>query len=253
MIPRPERIQQLTHIAHRPCSSSAHRNTAPRSGRKATLARDATLARKATFARDAILFVPVVALLMVWAVRTTPLGSPVPETATVAAHTVTPECVSAEDMARRYGWEGDWREYMMEVKELNGWDRWPILHIGDPVIVPDYRSHEEVAYGSVAGPAQQIQSIEASYPADAADDPAAAGSTYQNSSAADSRNQQLDRSESLRPSTGRPVGADILPASPPIAERQLRGRRQGRAARTIFHGGNHDSTIAATSNSATDR
>jgi len=234
---RPERIsQQPSSADQRPRHSSVRRHSPTRSGREALL--------------NFLLFV-VVALLMVWAAHSR-LGSSLPEVTTVAVHIVTPECVSAEDMARRYGWEGDWREYMMAVKELNGWERCPILHVGDPVFVPDFRTREVVPHGSVGGPTRQSHRRRAEACPAVADDHAAAGSTYKNSSAVDSLNQQLDRVSPRSGETGRPVGAEILPASPPIAERQIRGRRQGRAARTIFHGGNHDST-AATPNSATDR
>ena len=212
--------QQPTSTDQGMSHTSARRNATTRSGREAFL-----------------FFAVAVPLLMVWAARTLTMGTPATPVTAIAVHTVTPQCVSAEDMARQYGFEGDWRENMMAVKELNGWDRWPILHVGDPVFVPDYRSNEEVAYGSV-GPTQQSHSVgsaELSDPADPADDPAAAGSTHQNSSAV--TNQQLDRSESLRPGTGRPVEADNLPASLPASERQIRGSRQGRAARTNPHGG----------------
>jgi len=235
MISRPGHMQQPTST-----DQSLSRTSADRSLSRTNKRRNATTrsGREATFAREALLFVVVALLLMVWAAHTTRLGSSLPEVTTVAVHTVTPQCVSAEDMARAYGFRGDWREYMMAVKELNRWDRWPILHVGDPVFVPDYRSNEEVAYGSV-GPTQQSHRRRAeAYPADPADDHAAAGSTHQNSSAVDSRNQQLDRRETLRSSiTGRPVEADILPASLPASERQIRGSRQGRAARPNPHGG----------------
>jgi hypothetical protein len=58
-----------------------------------------------------------------------------------AAHIITPDCVSGEDMARAYGWTGDWREFAYEIRRLNGWADWPFLHAGDEVIVPDYRTH----------------------------------------------------------------------------------------------------------------
>jgi len=208
---RPERIsQQPISTDQRPRHSSARRHSQPRSGRDA-------------------LFV-VVALMMVWTARTLTMGTPATPVTAVAVHTVTPQCVSAEDMARAYGWGGDWREYMMAVKELNGWDRWPILHVGDPVFVPDFRTREEAPYGSLAGPTQQsYRRRPEAYPA-VADDHAAAGSTHKN----DLTNQQLDRVSPRSGETGRPVEAHVLLASPPIAERQLRGRRQGRAARTYL-------------------
>ena len=228
MISRPGHMQQPTSTDQSLSRTSADRSRCRTSDRRHSPTRSG---REATFAREALLFVVVALLLMVWAAHTTRLGSSLPEVTTVAVHTVTPQCVSAEDMARAYGFRGDWREYMMAVKELNGWDRWPILYGGDPVFVPDYRSNEEVAYGSV-GPTQQSHRRRAeAYPAGSGgiisgitSDPS--GSTHQNSSAVDSRNQQLDRRETLRPSTGRPVEAHVLLASP---------QRQGRAARPILH------------------
>ncbi len=63
-------------------------------------------------------------------------------TITVAVHTITSDCVSAERMARHYGWTGDWRAFSYETEQLNGWDRWPLLHLGEQILVPDYRNHQ---------------------------------------------------------------------------------------------------------------
>ena len=71
-----------------------------------------------------------------------------PEPQIVAAiHTIAPESVSAEEIARQYGWRGDWRDYMEQMRRLNGWDSWPFLHAGEKIIVPDYRDHGGRAVG----------------------------------------------------------------------------------------------------------
>jgi multisubunit Na+/H+ antiporter MnhG subunit len=62
-----------------------------------------------------------------------------PQTFAVVTHTITADCVSAQDMAHAYAWEGDWRDYAAEVERLNGWTRWPVLQLGQRVRVPDYR------------------------------------------------------------------------------------------------------------------
>lgn len=59
--------------------------------------------------------------------------------ACAAIHTITPESVSAQEISRAYGWRGDWRDYMEQMRRLNGWDSWPLLHAGEKIIVPDYR------------------------------------------------------------------------------------------------------------------
>ena len=74
-------------------------------------------------------------------------GVPIWATRPCAIHTITQDCLSAEDMARAYGFEGDWRQYEWEVRRLNQWERWPTLHLGDRVIVPDYRNHQNAHRG----------------------------------------------------------------------------------------------------------
>ena len=49
---------------------------------------------------------------------------------------ISAQLVSAEDMARWAGWTGDWREYAWQVRQANGWERWPLLHEGDQVVLP---------------------------------------------------------------------------------------------------------------------
>jgi hypothetical protein len=56
-----------------------------------------------------------------------------------AIHTISADCVSAQQMAERYGWAGDWREYMEMTRRLNGWEQWPYLHAGEEIVVPEYR------------------------------------------------------------------------------------------------------------------
>ena len=80
-------------------------------------------------------------------------GIPIGAEPRAVIHTITQDCVSAEDMARAYGFEGDWREYSFEIRRLNQWERWPTLHLGDRVIVPDYRmmKSRRARYGGRAG------------------------------------------------------------------------------------------------------
>ena len=70
---------------------------------------------------------------------------PNPCTATVAVHRITTECYTAPEITRRYGWQGDWRDYMVRVQQLNRWDRWPMLHRGDDMLVLDYRTHQSAS------------------------------------------------------------------------------------------------------------
>lgn len=89
-------------------------------------------------------------------------GVPLWATQPCAIHTITRDCLSAEDMARAYGFDGDWRQYEWEIRKLNQWARWPTLHLGDRVIVPDYRepaggpdraeNHADGLLDRVAGP-----------------------------------------------------------------------------------------------------
>ncbi len=201
MTSRPERIsQQPTSTTHRSRRTSADQSLSRTSARRHSPTRSGRVAifsRQATFARDAIFLLPVVALLMVWAARTLAMGTPATPVTAFAAHTVTPQCVSAEDMARAYGWTGDWREYSHQIRQINPSLDWGSLHAGEVIRVPDYRTHQN-------------------------SDP----------------HQQLDRRESLRSGeTGRPGGA--VSSQPRLLDR-------AGPPGPIPHGGNHDSTIAAT-------
>ncbi len=201
MTSRPERrSQQPISTTHRSRHTSADQSLSHTSARRHSptrSGRQATLARQATFARDAIFLIPVIALLMVWAARTLAMGTPATPATAFAAHTVTPQCVSAEDMARAYGWTGDWREYSYQIGQLNPSLDWGSLHAGETIRVPDYRTH-------------------------------------QNSSP---HHQQLDRRESLRSGERRAGSVDTSQPHPSLT---------GWPARPIPHGGNHDSTVAAT-------
>jgi len=93
------------------------------------------------------LLIAVALGLCAWGVRglwRAPVGGAAVE------HTITAECVSAEDMAREYGWfDGDgyrdWREYQYLIQQANGWGgRWPLLRAGDRISVPDYRERKEL-------------------------------------------------------------------------------------------------------------
>ena len=57
----------------------------------------------------------------------------------LTVHTVSADCVSAQQMAEKYGWEGDWREFAWLVEQMNGWKEWPTLQLGQEVTVPDAR------------------------------------------------------------------------------------------------------------------
>jgi len=57
-------------------------------------------------------------------------------------HRVRADCLSAEQMAREYGWEGDWREFEWVTEQLNGWRGWPTLQLGDEIAVPDGRARQ---------------------------------------------------------------------------------------------------------------
>jgi len=50
--------------------------------------------------------------------------------------------MSAEDIARAYGWTEDWRDYMIMIEWHNPDLDWGRLHYGDRLLVPDYRSHQ---------------------------------------------------------------------------------------------------------------
>jgi hypothetical protein len=81
-------------------------------------------------------FLGLVALVVVAAVF------PVPQTYTVATHTITADCLSASDMAHAFGWTGDIGEYRDQIEKLNGWRNWPTVQLGERVRVPDYRRKE---------------------------------------------------------------------------------------------------------------
>lgn len=78
---------------------------------------------------------------MVWTACTLIGRTPRPEIP-VAIHTITPDCMSAEDIARAYGWTEDWRDYMIMIEWHNPDLDWGRLHYGDRLLVPDYRSHQ---------------------------------------------------------------------------------------------------------------
>jgi len=75
-------------------------------------------------------------------------------TATVAVHRVTTDCYTPEEIARRYGWQGDWRDYMAMVQQLNGWERWPMLHRGDDMLVLWYPRRRSPRTHQSASPQQ---------------------------------------------------------------------------------------------------
>jgi len=106
-------------------------------------------------ARDALVCLLVLAIIVVFFVGCVlgSRGGPIWATQPCAIHTITQDCLSAEDMARAYGFEGDWRQYEWEIRRLNQWERWPSLHVGDRVIVPDYRmmKSRRARYGGRAG------------------------------------------------------------------------------------------------------
>ena len=100
--------------------------------------------RKSRMGRLALI-IPItlaVAPMMVWTACTLTGRTPRPDI-TVAVHTITSDCMSAEEIARAYGWTEDWRDYMV----MLGWHNpdldWGRLHYGDRLLVPDYRSHTQ--------------------------------------------------------------------------------------------------------------
>jgi len=125
-------------------TTSHHRSPIPSLGH--SIARAQTRAhshRKATVGRLALIILSAVAIVpsMVWTACTLRTGTPRPEIA-VAVHTITPGCMSAEDIARAYGWTEDWRDYMIMIEWHNPDLDWGRLHYGDRLLVPDYRSHQ---------------------------------------------------------------------------------------------------------------
>lgn len=100
--------------------------------------------RKATVGRFALIILSAVAVVtpMVWMACTLRTGTPRPDIA-VAIHTITVDCMSAEEIARAYGWSEDWRDYMIMIEWHNRDLDWGRLHYGDRLLVPDYRSHTQ--------------------------------------------------------------------------------------------------------------
>lgn len=87
-------------------------------------------------------FIGLMALIILAVVF--PMPTPAPR---VVTHTITADCLSAQQMATRYGWQGNWCEYACQIARLNGWrlhdrTKWPVLHLGEKVRVPDYRRKE---------------------------------------------------------------------------------------------------------------
>jgi len=80
----------------------------------------------------------VVLGMIVWA-AVAALTKPNPTTSSVAVHSVTRGCYTPEEIARAYGWQGDWRDYMVRLARLNAWPGWPQLRIHDQLLVLDYR------------------------------------------------------------------------------------------------------------------
>jgi len=77
-------------------------------------------------------------LLLCWGVKRA-MTPPLPE-GQVVQHVITVDCVSSQQMARFYGFHGDYRKYEFQIAEINGWQgRWPLLHVGQQVRVLDYR------------------------------------------------------------------------------------------------------------------
>jgi hypothetical protein len=62
-----------------------------------------------------------------------------PRTSRLTSYTITAQYGGAAQIAREHGWRGDWREYMDDVEQVNGWRGWPTLQVGDVIVVPDYR------------------------------------------------------------------------------------------------------------------
>ena len=104
--------------------------------------------------RAALILLPLTALVAVWAILSRPV---IPPSAgpLVTVHTVTPDCVSAQDMARAYGWSGDWREYAWQIRQLNPGLDWGRLHAGQQLLVPDHR--HSVGQERVSCPGQSYE------------------------------------------------------------------------------------------------
>ena len=51
-------------------------------------------------------------------------------------HVITPDCVSAQQIARAHDYRGDWRDYMELIRQANGWRGWPLLQAGDRILIP---------------------------------------------------------------------------------------------------------------------
>ena len=80
----------------------------------------------------------LIGLAILWAVGVH-LCSSVVAPPSIVAHRITTDCYTPAEIARAYGWTGDWRDYMTLVEQINGWPAWPILNRGDDVLVLDYR------------------------------------------------------------------------------------------------------------------
>jgi hypothetical protein len=80
-------------------------------------------------------------LMLAYGVRRA-MTPPLPE-GLVIQHVVTSDCVSSQQMAQVYGWQGDYREYEHSIAQINGWERWPRLRVGQQVRVLDYREAED--------------------------------------------------------------------------------------------------------------
>jgi len=77
----------------------------------------------------------ILLIVFCWAI---PRLDPTP-TGPIVMHTITPDCVSGEQIARAYGWTGDWREYAWALQRVNHWQQWPTLHVGEAVWAIDCR------------------------------------------------------------------------------------------------------------------
>jgi hypothetical protein len=58
----------------------------------------------------------------------------------LTTHVIAANACSAEQIARLYGWTGDWRRYRYLVDQLNPGLHWGRLHPGDRLRVPDFRA-----------------------------------------------------------------------------------------------------------------
>jgi len=131
----------------RPIAASHGRNfRSTSSGSRSSRTPNVTRPRRACPLILLVLCIGSLVSLVVWAAHSRQLAATA--AAAVAAHTLTTDCVSAEQMARRYGWTGDWRAFAYETQQLNGWERWPLFHLGEQILVPDYRTLE----GGPTGP-----------------------------------------------------------------------------------------------------